>query len=51
MTRRARITTTLACLAALGAGTLTAAGTAIADTTPTPIRTDGVWGIDYAAAF
>ncbi|MBQ0997801.1 VCBS repeat-containing protein [Streptomyces sp. RK62] len=51
MTRRARITTTLACLAALGAGTLTTAGTATADTTPTPIRTDGVWGIDYAGGF
>ncbi|MFF0303200.1 FG-GAP-like repeat-containing protein [Streptomyces sp. NPDC004562] len=51
MTRRARITTTLACLAALGAGSLTTAGTAAADTAPTPIQTDGVWGIDYAGGF
>ncbi|WP_258572661.1 FG-GAP-like repeat-containing protein [Streptomyces sp. KM273126] len=35
-------------LAALGAGSLTAAGLAAADTAPTPVRTDGVWGIDYA---
>jgi len=38
-------------LAALGAGSLTTAGPAAADTTPTPVQTDGVWGIDYAGGF
>ncbi|MFF4256536.1 FG-GAP repeat domain-containing protein [Streptomyces sp. NPDC001663] len=51
MTRHARIALTLVSLAALGAGSLTTAGTAAADTTPTPITTDGVWGIDYAGGF
>ncbi|MFF7051120.1 FG-GAP repeat domain-containing protein [Streptomyces griseorubiginosus] len=51
MTRRARIALTLASLAALSAGTLTSAGQAAADTSPTPIATDGVWGIDYAGGF
>ncbi|WP_020141113.1 FG-GAP repeat domain-containing protein [Streptomyces sp. 351MFTsu5.1] len=51
MTRRARIALTLVSLAALSAGTLTSAGQAAADTTPTPIATDGVWGIDYAGGF
>ncbi|WP_141205749.1 FG-GAP-like repeat-containing protein [Streptomyces griseorubiginosus] len=51
MTRRARIALTLVSLAALSAGTLTSAGQAAADTSPTPIATDGVWGIDYAAGF
>ncbi|MFJ4939696.1 FG-GAP-like repeat-containing protein [Streptomyces pseudovenezuelae] len=51
MTRRARIALTLASLAALSAGTLTSAGPAAADTTPTPITTDGVWGIDYAGGY
>ncbi|MFI9170393.1 FG-GAP repeat domain-containing protein [Streptomyces lincolnensis] len=51
MTRRARIALTLVSLAALGAGTLTTAGQAAADTTPTPITTDGVWGLDYAAGY
>lgn len=51
MTRRARIALTLIGLAALGAGSLTTAGPAAADTTPTPITTDGVWGIDYAGGF
>ncbi|MGW7384097.1 FG-GAP repeat domain-containing protein [Streptomyces sp. NPDC054794] len=49
--RRGRIALTLASLAALGAGSLTTAGPAAADTTPTPITTDGVWGIDYAGGF
>ncbi|MFF7476240.1 FG-GAP-like repeat-containing protein [Streptomyces sp. NPDC008092] len=51
MSRHARIALTLVGLAALGAGSLTAAGTAAADTTPTPITTGGVWGIDYAGGF
>ncbi|MFE0633197.1 FG-GAP repeat domain-containing protein [Streptomyces sp. NPDC058864] len=51
MTRYARIALTLINLAALGAASLTTAGTAAADTTPTPITTDGVWGIDYAGGF
>ncbi|MFG2359200.1 FG-GAP repeat domain-containing protein [Streptomyces sp. NPDC048521] len=51
MTRRSRIALTLVSLAALGAGCLTTAGPAAADTTPTPISTDGVWGIDYAGGF
>ncbi|MGV9289745.1 FG-GAP repeat domain-containing protein [Streptomyces sp. NPDC003719] len=52
MTRRARIALTLTCLAALGAGSLTTAGAAgAADPAPTPIQTDGVWGIDYAGGF
>ncbi|MFD7404534.1 FG-GAP-like repeat-containing protein [Streptomyces sp. NPDC059866] len=46
--RRGRIALTLVGLAALGAGSLTTAGPAAADTTPMPLRTDGVWGIDYA---
>ncbi|WP_210594071.1 VCBS repeat-containing protein [Streptomyces sp. GESEQ-35] len=48
MTRRARIAVTLVGLAALGAGSLTTAGPVAADTTPMPLKTDGVWGIDYA---
>ncbi|MFJ1972859.1 FG-GAP-like repeat-containing protein [Streptomyces sp. NPDC087903] len=51
MTRHARIALTLIGLAALGAGSLTTAGPAAADTAPTPITTDGVWGIDYAGGF
>lgn len=51
MTRHARIALTLACLTALGAGSLTTAGSAAADTVPTPVQTDGVWGIDYAGGF
>ncbi|MFG2554573.1 FG-GAP repeat domain-containing protein [Streptomyces sp. NPDC048581] len=51
MTRHARIALTLACLAALGAGSLTTAGPAAADIAPTPVQTDGVWGIDYAGGF
>ncbi|MGW0574486.1 FG-GAP-like repeat-containing protein [Streptomyces sp. NPDC002920] len=51
MTRHARIAFTLVGLAALAAGSLTTAGPAVADTTPTPITTDGVWGIDYAGGF
>ncbi|MEV5958282.1 VCBS repeat-containing protein [Streptomyces sp. NPDC051987] len=51
MSRHVRIALTLVGLAALGAGSLTTAGTAAADTTPTPITTDGVWGIDYAGGF
>ncbi|WP_328748556.1 VCBS repeat-containing protein [Streptomyces sp. NBC_00285] len=52
MTRRARIASALVGLAAIGAGSLTTAGPAAADTTtPTPIATDGVWGIDYAGGF
>ncbi|MEV7076498.1 FG-GAP-like repeat-containing protein [Streptomyces sp. NPDC093990] len=51
MTRRARIALALASLAALSAGTLTSAGPAAADTSPTPIATDGVWGIDYAGGY
>ncbi|MFJ8603370.1 FG-GAP repeat domain-containing protein [Streptomyces shenzhenensis] len=51
MTRRARIVCALVGLAALGAGSLTTAGPAAADTTTTPITTDGVWGIDYAGGF
>lgn len=51
MTRRARIALTLVSLAALSAVTLTTAGPAAADTTPTRIATDGVWGIDYAAGY
>ncbi|MFJ9709605.1 FG-GAP repeat domain-containing protein [Streptomyces sp. NPDC101234] len=51
MSRHARIALTLVGLAALGAGSLTTAGTAAADTTPTPIVTDGVYGIDYAGGF
>jgi hypothetical protein len=51
LTRRARIALTLASLAALSAGTLTSAGPAAADTAPTPITTDGVWGIDYAGGY
>ncbi|WP_405881286.1 hypothetical protein OG762_23580 [Streptomyces sp. NBC_01136] len=50
-TRRGRIALTVVGLAALGAGSLTAAGPATADTTPTPVQTDGVWGIDYAGGF
>jgi hypothetical protein len=38
-------------LAALAAGSLTTAGPAAAETTPTPIQTDGVWGLDYAGGF
>ncbi|WP_280876215.1 FG-GAP repeat domain-containing protein [Streptomyces pseudovenezuelae] len=48
MTRPARIALTLAALTALGAGSLTTAGPAAADTTPALVRTDGVWGIDLA---
>lgn len=51
MSRHARIALALAGLAALGAGTLTTAGPAAADTAPTPITTDGVWGLDYAGGF
>ncbi|KUL21325.1 FG-GAP-like repeat-containing protein [Streptomyces regalis] len=51
MTRHARIALTLASLAALGAGSLTAAAQAAAETAPTPVQTDGVWGIDYAGGF
>ncbi|MEU9242789.1 hypothetical protein [Streptomyces sp. NPDC048385] len=51
MSRHARIALTLVGLAALGAGSLTTAGTAAADTTPTPITTNGVYGIDYAGGF
>ncbi|WP_282703268.1 VCBS repeat-containing protein [Streptomyces sp. CC219B] len=51
MTRHARIALTLVSLAALSAGSLTTAGPAAAETTPTPIQTDGVWGIDYAGGF
>lgn len=52
MTRRARIALTLTCLAALGTGSLTTAGPATAaGVAPTPIQTDGVWGIDYAGGF
>ncbi|MFJ3758965.1 FG-GAP repeat domain-containing protein [Streptomyces sp. NPDC090080] len=53
MSGHARIALTLAGLAALCAGSLTTAGTATAtaDTTPTPVTTDGVWGIDYAGGF
>ncbi len=42
MTRRARITLTSPSQAALGAGSLTTAGPAAADTAPMPLRTDGV---------
>ncbi|MFI9150668.1 FG-GAP repeat domain-containing protein [Streptomyces sp. NPDC053367] len=49
--RRGRIASTLVGLAALGAGSLTTAAPAAAETTPTPIQTDGVWGIDYAGGF
>ncbi|MGW2050022.1 FG-GAP-like repeat-containing protein [Streptomyces sp. NPDC001858] len=48
MARRARIALTLTTLAALGAGSLTTAGPAAADTTPMPLNTSGVWGVDYA---
>ncbi|MGX1270946.1 FG-GAP repeat domain-containing protein [Streptomyces phaeoluteigriseus] len=48
MARRARITLTFASLVALGAGFLTTAGPAAADTTPLPLSTSGVWGIDFA---
>lgn len=48
MARRARITLTFASLVALGAGSLTTAGPAAADTTPLPLTTSGVWGIDFA---
>ncbi|MET8248341.1 hypothetical protein ABZV31_30445 [Streptomyces sp. NPDC005202] len=37
-------------LAVLGAGSLTAAGPAAADTAPTPVRPDGVWGTSMRAA-
>lgn len=50
-TRRGRIALTLVGLAALGAGSLTTAVPAAADVTPTPVQTDGVWGIDYAGGF
>ncbi|WP_232839113.1 FG-GAP repeat domain-containing protein [Streptomyces triticisoli] len=50
-TRYGRMTAVLVTLAALGAGSLTTAGPAAADTAPTPVRTDGVWGIDYAGGF
>jgi hypothetical protein len=50
-TRHGRIALTVVGLAALGAGSLTAAVPAAADTTPTPVQTDGVWGIDYAGGF
>ncbi|MGW2933583.1 FG-GAP-like repeat-containing protein [Streptomyces sp. NPDC001156] len=50
-TRRGRIALTLASLAALGASSLTTAGPVAADTSPTPVQTDGVWGIDYAGGF
>ncbi|MGX1544776.1 FG-GAP repeat domain-containing protein [Streptomyces adustus] len=46
--RRVRIAITLTGLAALGAGSLTTAGPAAADTTLMPLRTGGVWGLDYA---
>ncbi|MGX4690848.1 FG-GAP-like repeat-containing protein [Streptomyces sp. JNUCC 63] len=49
--RYGRTTAALVTLAALGAGSLTTAGPAAADTAPTPVRTDGVWGIDYAGGF
>jgi hypothetical protein len=49
--RRGRIAFTLVGLAALGAGSLTTAAPAAAETAPTPIQTDGVWGIDYAGGF
>lgn len=51
MTRHARIALTLVSLAALAAGSLTAAGPAAAEAAPTPVQTDGVWGIDYAGGF
>ncbi|KUN24473.1 hypothetical protein AQJ23_23320 [Streptomyces antibioticus] len=52
MTRPARIALALVGLAALGAGSLTTtAGRAAADTTPTPITTSGVWGLDYSGGF
>ncbi|MEV1062710.1 FG-GAP-like repeat-containing protein [Streptomyces sp. NPDC050263] len=35
-------------LAALGVGSLTTAGPVAADTTPMPLDTSGVWGVDYA---
>ncbi|KOG30833.1 FG-GAP repeat domain-containing protein [Streptomyces resistomycificus] len=47
MTRRVRIALTLLSLAAVGAGSLTTAGLAAADTTPMPLATGGVWGLDY----
>lgn len=49
--RRGRIAAALLGLAVLGAGSLTTAGPAAAETTPVPIQTDGVWGIDYAGGF
>ncbi|GHI06603.1 hypothetical protein AQI88_19880 [Streptomyces cellostaticus] len=49
--RRGRIAIALAGLAALGAGSLTTAGPAAADTTPTPVQTDGVRGLDYSGGF
>ncbi|WP_030615761.1 FG-GAP-like repeat-containing protein [Streptomyces fulvoviolaceus] len=48
MTRHARIALTLVSLAALGAGSLTTAGPAAADTAPMPLQTSGVYGLDYA---
>ncbi|MEV1080861.1 VCBS repeat-containing protein [Streptomyces sp. NPDC050211] len=42
MTRHARIALTLVALTALGTGP------AAADTTPMPLQTEGVWGMDYA---
>ncbi|MGW1722777.1 FG-GAP repeat domain-containing protein [Streptomyces sp. NPDC002306] len=47
-TRRVRIAFALTGLAALGAGPLTTAGPAAADSTPMPLKTDGVWALDYA---
>ncbi|MFD4528149.1 FG-GAP-like repeat-containing protein [Streptomyces sp. NPDC058470] len=38
-------------LAALAAGSLTTAPPVSADTTPMPVQTDGVWGVDYAGGF
>ncbi|MFJ2833023.1 FG-GAP-like repeat-containing protein [Streptomyces sp. NPDC087263] len=38
-------------LAALAAGSLTTATPVSADTTPMPVQTDGVWGVDYAGGF
>ncbi|MFD9000813.1 FG-GAP repeat domain-containing protein [Streptomyces sp. NPDC059582] len=46
--RRVRIAFTLTSLAALGAGSLTTAGPAAADSTPMPLQTAGVWAVDYA---
>ncbi|MFC3573298.1 VCBS repeat-containing protein [Streptomyces yaanensis] len=47
-TRRGRIALTLLGLAALGAGSLTTAVPAAADTITLPFKPNGLWGIDYA---